>query len=54
MKTIETLQFKMPRRKTRAHFVLFAENTPFRPKREENKRVYARRDKHVKSYTKDL
>jgi len=32
--------------KTRAHFVLFAQNTPFKQKRVENKTAYKRRPKH--------
>ena len=36
---------KVPQ-KTRAHFVLFAENTPFKPKRVESKGLYKRNKKH--------
>lgn len=38
---------QMPnRKKTRAHYVLFAEDTPFKPKRVERKDQYKRRPKH--------
>jgi hypothetical protein len=46
-KTRETIRLEAPK-KHRAHFVLFAENSPFRPQRVENKRAYSRRPKHVK------
>jgi len=36
---------KVPR-KTRAHFVLFAENTPFKPKVVKSKKEYTRKQKH--------
>jgi hypothetical protein len=32
--------------RTRAHFVLFAQNTPFSPKRVESKKQYSRKPKH--------
>ena len=36
-----------PRRRTRAHYVLFQEDTPYKPKREEPKKTtYQRRPKH--------
>jgi len=35
-------------RKTRAHWVLFASNTPFKPKRVELKTRYQRQPKHRK------
>jgi hypothetical protein len=35
-------------RKTRAHMVLFANNTPFKPKRVELKTRYQRQPKHRK------
>jgi hypothetical protein len=54
MKKNNVIQFEIPRAKTRAHFVLFAENTPFKPKRVENKRAYARRAKHIQQTFKDL
>ena len=36
---------KLPH-KTRAHFVLFAENTPFKPKKVESKKKFKRNPKH--------
>jgi len=36
---------KVPK-KHRAHFVLFAQNTPFKPKRVESKIKYKRNPKH--------
>ena len=36
---------KIPQ-KTRAHFVLFCENTPFKPKRVESKKQFKRKPKH--------
>jgi len=36
---------KVPR-KTRAHFVLFAENTPFKSKVVKSKKEYTRKQKH--------
>jgi hypothetical protein len=44
----DTLTFvvKAPQPRTRAHMVLFAKDTPFRPKRVENKKSYRRQDKH--------
>jgi hypothetical protein len=37
---------KKKTKKTRAHYVLFCMNTPFKPKRVESKVAYKRRDKH--------
>lgn len=38
---------QMPiRKKTRAHYVLFAEDSPFKPKKVESKKTYQRRPKH--------
>jgi hypothetical protein len=34
------------RKKTRAHYVLFAANTPFKPKQVESKIKYKRQPKH--------
>jgi hypothetical protein len=48
MKNFVTTRFELPRQRTRAHVVLFANGTPFKPKRVENKKAYARRPKHVK------
>jgi len=36
---------KVPK-KHREHFVLFAQNTPFKPKRVENKKAFKRNPKH--------
>ena len=33
-------------KKHREHFVLFAQNTPFKPKRVENKKAFKRNPKH--------
>lgn len=37
---------KMPKQKTRAHIILFVKDTPFKPKREDNKKAYKRNKKH--------
>ena len=37
---------KKKTKKTRAHYVLFCMNTPFKPKRVESKVAYKRREKH--------
>ena len=37
---------KVPKLKTRAHIVLFVNDTPFKPKREANKKAYKRNAKH--------
>jgi hypothetical protein len=42
----EIIQFKVPKQKTRAHYVLFSEDSPFKPKRVERKDVYKRNPKH--------
>jgi len=34
--------------KTRIHYVLFANNTPFKPKTVKSKKVYSRKPKHPK------
>lgn len=34
------------RKKTRAHYVLFAEDSPFKPKKVDSKVAYRRRPKH--------
>jgi hypothetical protein len=49
MKTNNTIRMQVPRQRTRAHVVLFCEGTPFKPKRVESKKAYARRPKHVKT-----
>ncbi len=36
---------KIPK-KHREHFVLFAQNTPFKPKKVENKKAFKRNPKH--------
>ena len=48
MKKTTPICFEMPRPRTRAHMVLFAAGTPFKPKRVENKKAYSRRPKHEK------
>lgn len=48
MKNFAPIRIEQPKRRTRAHMVLFATDTPFRPKRVENKKAYARRPKYVK------
>lgn len=44
-----TLKIKMPR-KTRAHYALFAENTPFKMKVVNRKDTYKRKPKHNKGF----
>ena len=46
MKT--TIQIKLPRQRSRAHRVLFDENSPFKPKVVQSKLQYSRRAKHPK------
>lgn len=48
MKTSAVIKFELPKQRTRAHRVLFANGTPFKPKRVENKKAYTRRPKHEK------
>ena len=48
-----TLHFEVPRKRTRAHVVLFCENTPFRPKVVASKIAYRRRPKHSKTMLKE-
>lgn len=43
----QTISFKVPQLKQRAHYVLFAENTPFKPKRVERKDGYKRKPKFI-------
>lgn len=43
----EILSFKIQRPKHRAHFVLFAEDSPFKPKAVKRKDLYQRKPKHV-------
>lgn len=43
----QTIKFKIPAVKHRAHYVLFAENSPFKPKKVENKVGYKRKPKFV-------
>lgn len=40
------MEKKTVTKKTRAHYVLFCTNTPFKPKRVKLKVAYKRRDKH--------
>lgn len=42
----EKLSFKLPKVKHRMHFVLFDEDTPFRPKVVNRKPAYQRKPKH--------
>ena len=44
MKTI--ISFKVAKPKTRAHYALFCEDTPFKPKVVPSKMKYVRRPKH--------
>jgi hypothetical protein len=37
---------KSTRKKTRAHYVLFCMNTPYKPKQVQSKIAYNRKDKH--------
>ena len=48
----QAMSFTLPavKPKTRAHWVLFAEDTPFKPKSERNKMGWRRRDKHQKDW----
>ena len=39
--------------KHRAHIVLFQKDTPFKPKKVENKKAYKRHDKHKRSGNAD-
>lgn len=43
----QTISFKIPQVKHRAHFVLFAENSPFKMKVVKRKDLYQRKPKHV-------
>ena len=43
----EIISFKVEQPKRRMHQVLFAENTPFKPKRVERKDGYRRQPKHL-------
>lgn len=47
----ESLSFKVPAPKHRAHRVLFTENTPFTPKVEKPKKAYQRKPKFVNRET---
>lgn len=50
MNKITPFKLVLPPVRSRAHKVLFCENTPFKPKVEANKKkAYVRRPKHVKS-----
>jgi hypothetical protein len=46
----ETISFQVPRAKTRAHYVLFAEDSPFKPKAVKRKDSYKRKPKHKNSF----
>jgi hypothetical protein len=43
----EVISFKVPQPKQRRHHVLFAEDTPFKPKRVERKDGYKRKPKFI-------
>ena len=43
----QVLSFNAPQLKHRAHFVLFAEDSPFKPKAVKRKDLYQRKPKHV-------
>ena len=43
----ETISFKVGRPKHRVHYVLFAENTPFKPKVVKRKDGYKRKPKYA-------
>lgn len=43
----QTLSFKVPKVKHRAHFVLFAEDSPFKPKVVKRKDLFQRKPKHI-------
>jgi len=43
----QTISFTIPKVKQRAHFVLFAEDSPFKPKVVKRKDLYQRKPKHV-------
>lgn len=40
------ITIKLPKGKSRAHLVLFAKDTPFKPKVVDNKRAFKRHKKH--------
>lgn len=40
----------MKKKPTRAHYVLFCHNTPFKPKKVENKMAYKRQPKHKSEF----
>lgn len=40
---MEKISFVIPKLKSRNHYALFAENTPFKPKKETNKKAYKRK-----------
>lgn len=46
----EVITYKVERPKTRAHFVLFAEDSPFKAKAVKRKDMYRRKPKHKSSY----
>lgn len=41
-----TISFKVPQVKQRNHFALFAEDSPFKPKKVDRKDGYKRKPKH--------
>jgi len=44
----QKISFKVPQVKHRNHFALFAEDSPFKPKKVERKDGYQRKPKHNK------
>ncbi|NDH68324.1 MAG: hypothetical protein EBY22_10580 [Gammaproteobacteria bacterium] len=46
----EVVTYKVERPKTRAHFVLFADDSPFKAKAVKRKDMYRRKPKHKSSY----
>ena len=42
----QVLSFKVPQVKSRVHYILFAEDSPFKPKSVKRKDSYQRRPKH--------
>lgn len=40
------LKIKVPKRASRAHIVLFVNDTPFKPKKEASKKEFKRHPKH--------
>ena len=47
----EIIEFRMPKLKHRAHYALFAEDSPFKPKVVQRKDLYKHKPKHKKEYS---